>query len=79
MKLVLAAVAALIIPFTIASADRQGPPRQPPQEAVAACSNAKSGDACSFTRGERTVSGTCETPPDSSVLACRPERRPPPR
>lgn len=59
-----------------------GPPpghhRGPPPEATTACASSSSGATCSFTIGDRTVSGTCEAPPDgSSGLACRPSGPPP--
>lgn len=46
----------------------------PPQEALTACSTKSQGASCSFTGGRgETVSGTCATPPGSS-LACVPAR-----
>ncbi|HEY0249892.1 MAG TPA: hypothetical protein VGC41_00110 [Kofleriaceae bacterium] len=56
----------------------------PPQEAIDACANAKSGDPCSFTLPARdgsgsagpTISGTCDTPPEHSTLACKPAHPP---
>ena len=51
-----------------------GQPGTPPQSAINACSGKSSGSACSFTGGRgETVSGTCQTPPGSS-LACVPMR-----
>lgn len=45
----------------------------PPQEAITACSKKTQGASCSFTGGRgETVSGTCDTPPGSS-LACVPK------
>jgi hypothetical protein len=46
----------------------------PPQAAIDACSGKTAGATCSFTGGRgETVSGTCGTPPGSS-LACMPAR-----
>ncbi|MDX2093840.1 MAG: hypothetical protein SFX73_38760 [Kofleriaceae bacterium] len=64
-----------VLPIAIATADRPAP-RQPPQAALDACAKAKQGDTCSFTVGDRTLKGTCSTPPDGSALACRPEHPP---
>lgn len=45
----------------------------PPQAALTACSGKTTGASCSFTGGRgETVSGTCNTPPGSS-LACVPK------
>jgi hypothetical protein len=49
----------------------------PPQEAVAACASSSTGATCSFTAGDRTVTGTCETHAGGSELACRPVGPPP--
>ncbi len=46
--------------------------RQPPQEAVTACSGKASGASCSFSTPNGTISGHCDTPPNSS-LACVPQ------
>ncbi|KIG19296.1 hypothetical protein DB30_03852 [Enhygromyxa salina] len=52
------------------------PPR-PPREAVEACVDKASGDACSFEGREgETVDGSCFTPEDDKPLACRPEQPP---
>jgi hypothetical protein len=63
----------------IASADRPFP-RKPPQQAIDACTNAKSGDACTFSMPARdgsgdahTITGTCDTPPEQTTLACKPD------
>lgn len=54
-------------------------PPGPPPEAVAACRSAKEGDACSFTLGDRSLSGACVRGPDAAMpLACRPAGAPPP-
>ena len=49
----------------------------PPQEAVTACASLTANAACSFAMGDRSVTGTCETPPGGSALACRPSGPPP--
>jgi hypothetical protein len=48
--------------------------RTPPAEALAACSGKTQGNACSFQTPNGTVSGQCQTPPNSS-LACVPAMR----
>ncbi len=70
--------AALVLASAVAMADRP-PPHKPPQEAFDACASAKAGDACSFSLPPRdgngsahTVSGTCDTPPEQTALACKP-------
>lgn len=70
--------AALVLASAVAMADRP-PPHKPPQEAIDACANGKSGDACSFSLparddsgSARTISGTCDTPPEQNTLACHP-------
>lgn len=47
----------------------------PPQEAITACKDTLKGGSCSFVspRGDR-ISGTCDSPPGSSALACVPAR-----
>jgi hypothetical protein len=41
------------------------------QEALNVCSGKASNASCSFTSGQgETVSGTCETPPNASMMAC---------
>ena len=45
---------------------------QPPQEAIDACSGLSSGTSCSINTPNGTVTGTCNTPPNSSQLACMP-------
>ncbi|MFZ5446463.1 MAG: hypothetical protein ACOZQL_41125 [Myxococcota bacterium] len=61
---------------TVACAPAGGPPghgpRTPPPEASAACRSSSAGAACSFSVDGRTLSGTCDTPPGASSLACRP-------
>ena len=50
---------------------------QPPQEAINACANQSQGASCSFTIPNGTISGTCQTPPNVSQLACMPVGGPP--
>jgi hypothetical protein len=57
----------------------------PPPEAKAACTSKAKGESCSVTTPEgKTVTGTCDAPPQSTELACRPaggpggHRGPPP-
>ncbi len=52
---------------------QQGVRQGPPQEALDACANLTQGDACSFTLPNRTIDGTCITPPNSDALACAPQ------
>lgn len=51
---------------------QQNPRQGPPQEALAACANLAQGAACSFNLPNRTIDGTCITPPNLDVLACAP-------
>lgn len=60
-----------------------GGPRTPPPEALAACSGQSEGASCSFSIGDKALTGTCKAPPDgSAALACKPphppHRGPPP-
>lgn len=48
--------------------------RGPPPEAKAACEGKAAGDACSFTKFERTFKGLCGQPKPELPLTCRPER-----
>jgi len=50
---------------------------QPPQEAVNACSGLVQGATCSFDTPNRTVSGSCGTPPNASQMVCMPAGGPP--
>ena len=45
---------------------------QPPQEAINACNGKSQGSSCSFSTPMGTISGHCDTPPNSS-LACVPQ------
>ncbi len=49
-----------------------GAPPTPPQEAINACSGKTTGASCSFTTPNGNVSGICDTPPNTSSLACVP-------
>lgn len=49
--------------------------RQPPKEALAACSNLSAGQDCSFTAPEGVVAGTCQAP-KGKPLACKPKDAP---
>jgi hypothetical protein len=46
----------------------------PPAAAISACANASAGGECSFTTPNGTISGTCQTPPAQSSLACVPSQ-----
>ena len=62
---------------TSALACRPDHPPGPPPEAIAACSRATAGDACTVTHGDHTLTGTCEPGPDGGpTLACHPARPP---
>ena len=52
----------------------------PPQAVIDACSGLAIDAACTFTspRDGADVAGTCQTAPTGSVIACRPDRGPPP-
>ena len=59
----------------------QGPGQvggQPPQEAIDACNGLAQGAACTINTPNGTINGTCNTPPNSSQLACMPQGGPPP-
>ncbi|MFW2589390.1 hypothetical protein [Sagittula sp. SSi028] len=47
-------------------------PQRPPQEAIEACQDKKSGDACSFDGRDGTESGTCVSPQSNVPPACAP-------
>ena len=73
----------LALPFVssalVRADDAPAPPphRQPPQAAFDACQQKKSGDACTVTFREHTISGQCQTTPDDKLF-CRPEHPPGP-
>ena len=64
-----------------ANANAQGgknPPPPPPQEAIDACADLESGDACSFVDAKgNDVAGTCFAPDAQSELACKGDEPPP--
>ena len=49
----------------------EGGRKGPPAEALTACQSAKSGDSCSFSSPNGTVSGSCMAP-QGRPLACAP-------
>ncbi|MBI5842830.1 MAG: YHYH protein [Chloroflexi bacterium] len=51
--------------------------QQPPQAALEACASLTVNAACSFSSPNGTISGTCQTPTNSSQLACVPAGGPP--
>lgn len=71
MKL-LAGFVLLALPFAVAHADHRG--GRPPQAAFDACASARAGDTCTVAFGDHTMTGVCALAPDSSALACRPDR-----
>jgi hypothetical protein len=68
----------LVAVVSSARASVSAPPPGPPAEAFSACEGKASGDACTVQLRDRAVSGTCDTPPGESRLACRPNDMPPP-
>lgn len=52
----------------------------PPQQVIDACTGLALDAACTFTspRDGADVAGTCQNAPTGSVIACRPDRGPPP-
>lgn len=60
-------------------ANDRRPPGPPPPEAIEACQDKAKGDACSFDGRRGAVEGTCQLPPQSESLACKPEGHPPRR
>lgn len=52
---------------------QSGQTGSPPQAAITACSGKSAGTACSFTTQKGTITGTCQTTPDSTV-ACVPSK-----
>jgi hypothetical protein len=49
-----------------------GSPPTPPQAAISACAYSSAGNTCSFSGQNGSISGTCQTPPGQSSLACVP-------
>lgn len=57
----------------------QGPGHgPPPREAIEACAELLSGDACGFDSPHGTEEGNCWAPSEELPLACKPEGAPPP-
>jgi hypothetical protein len=52
-----------------------GKPLIPPQAAITACVSKASDATCSFSGGQGTVSGTCQTPPNQYSLVCVPQQQ----
>jgi hypothetical protein len=77
MKNILASSLFLLALPLVAWADRpQHHP--PPPAAFDACAKSRTGDACSVTFGDHTLTGTCTAAADSQQLACHPDRPPGP-
>lgn len=55
------------------SEPQQGARLGAPQEAIDACAASTQGASCSFALPNRSVDGTCITPPGLDVLACAPQ------
>lgn len=77
-QLAAASLVAVSLPLALAGANDRPPPHKPPQAAIDACAKLAKGAACSVTFGDRTMNGTCESIPQTSTLACRPEHPPGP-
>jgi hypothetical protein len=59
--------------------EAQAQPRErrgPPLEALQACSGLQEGATCSFTLGDKQISGTCRTGPTGEAAACLPSGHP---
>jgi hypothetical protein len=56
---------------------RPGGERQPPPEAISACTGQEIGASCSVEtpRGD-TLEGTCQNTPDGKYFACKPNNHP---
>jgi hypothetical protein len=74
---VVATVVAVAAPIAWAQQRPDGPPREPPAAAFAACSSRSAGQSCSLEFMGRTITGTCAAMPDARLF-CRPEGMPPP-
>jgi hypothetical protein len=69
---------ATCLPLQIASANETGERRPgPPPAAFEACSGKASGDSCTVSFRDRTISGTCKTIPQEDRLLCVPDHAPP--
>lgn len=49
-------------------------PKTPPAEAIAACSGKQQRASCSFATATGSITGVCDTPPQTTVQACIPGR-----
>ena len=58
-------------------ADGRGAPPRPPAQALEVCKSLSSGQACSFTAPQGSVTGTCWAP-EGKPLACKPKDAPTP-
>ncbi|WNZ55802.1 hypothetical protein ACJJIQ_17290 [Microbulbifer sp. ANSA003] len=67
MKKIFIPVAALLLATNVSAQ-----PRQPPQEAIDACSSLAEGDACTVETPRGTLEGTCRMPPQIEQLVCVP-------
>ena len=56
-------------------ADGRSAPPKPPAQALKACKSLSSGQACSFTVQQGSVTGTCWAP-EGKPLACKPKDAP---
>jgi Spy/CpxP family protein refolding chaperone len=63
-----------VVPATPAEGNPTPADRQPPKEAVDACTGKAEGDSCSFTAQKGAESGMCK--PSGEQLACAPDRNP---
>jgi len=55
------------------------PRRKPPEAAYTACESKATGDACTITHDDHTITGTCVAPPaeaEDTRIHCRPDRMP---
>lgn len=53
--------------------------RAPPPEAFTACEDKAAGDACTITHDDKTITGTCISPPADAPdprIICRPDNMP---
>ncbi|WP_444928570.1 hypothetical protein ACJJIF_11895 [Microbulbifer sp. SSSA002] len=67
MKRILISVAALLLATNVSAQSRQ-----PPQEAIDACSSLAEGDACTVETPRGTLEGTCRQPPQAEQIVCVP-------
>lgn len=56
--------------------DTMNNPKRPPQEAFDACSDKTTGVSCLFNTPNKTITGSCQTPPGQTSLVCVPSLRP---